>query len=284
LSPSRATTIVLEGLCFPEGPRWRDGRLYFSDQHDHRVVAMEPSGAAETIVEVPQQPSGLGWLPDGRMLVVSMLDRRVMRLEDGSLVEHADLSRFAPAPCNDMVVDAQGRAYVGHFGFDMYGGEGPKDASLLLVRPDGTVAVAAEPLQFPNGTVITPDGATLIVGESMRGRLTAFTITADGSLTDRREFAQLQGAVPDGICLDAEGAVWIACPLTGRCLRVQEGGAVLDEVKTSHEFAFACMLGGDDRRTLYICTAPTHVPSESRTQRGGRIEAVEVDVPGAGLP
>jgi sugar lactone lactonase YvrE len=284
LSPSRSTTIVLGGLCFPEGPRWHDGRLFFSDQHDHRVVAMSPDGTAETVVEVPQQPSGLGWLPDGRMLVVSMLDRRVLRLEDGRLVEHADLSAFAPAPCNDMVVDAQGRAYVGHFGFDMYGGESPKDASLLLVLPDGTVSVAAEPLQFPNGTVITPDGQTLIVGESMGGRLTAFTVGADGSLTDRREFAQLQGAVPDGICLDAEGAVWIACPITGRCLRVQDGGEILDEVKVSHEFAFACMLGGDDRRTLYICTASTHVPDECRTKRDGRIESVEVDVPGAGLP
>jgi sugar lactone lactonase YvrE len=285
LTTARTTTIVLDGLCFPEGPRWHEGRLFFSDQHDHRVVAMTPGGEAQTtVVEVPQQPSGLGWLPDGRMLVVSMLDRRVMRMEDGKLVEHADLSAFATAPCNDMVVDAQGRAYVGHFGFAMYEGEGPRDASLLLVQPDGSVSIAAEPLQFPNGTVITPDGATLIVGESMGGRLTAFTIAADGSLTDRREFAKLEGAVPDGICLDAEGAVWSACPLSGRVLRVKEGGEVLDEVKVSHDFAFACMLGGADRRTLYICTAPTHVPSECRVQRGGRIEAVEVDVPGAGLP
>jgi sugar lactone lactonase YvrE len=259
--------------------------LFFSDQHDHRVVALSPDGATETIVEVPQQPSGLGWLPDGRMLVVSMLDRRVLRREDdGQLVEHADLSSFAAAACNDMVVDAHGRAYVGHFGFDMYGGEGPKDASLLLVLPDGSVSVAAEPLQFPNGTVITPDGGTLIVGESMGGRLTAFTVAADGSLFDSRSFAQLQGAVPDGICLDAEGAVWSACPFSGRVLRVKDGGEVLDEVKVSHEFAFACMLGGADRRTLYICTAPSHIPAECRTQRGGRIETVVVDVPGAGLP
>lgn len=281
---TRTTDIVLDGLRFPEGPRWHDGRLFFSDQHDHRVVAMDPNGTAETIVDVPQQPSGLGWLPDGRMLVVSMLDRRVLRLEDGELVEHADLSAVTAAACNDMVVDARGRAYVGHFGFDMYGGEAPKDASLVLVEPDGSVRIAAEPLQFPNGTVITPDGGTLIVGESMNGRLTAFTVTADGSLTDRRLFAQLQGAVPDGICLDAEGAVWIACPFSGRCLRVRDGGEVLDEVKTSHDFAFACMLGGADRRTLYICTAPSHIPDECRQQRGGRIEAVVVDVPGAGLP
>jgi sugar lactone lactonase YvrE len=279
-----STEVVLDGLRFPEGPRWHDGRLFFSDQHDHRVVAMDSNGTAETVVEVPQQPSGLGWLPDGRMLVVSMLDRRVLRLEEGELVEHADLSAVTAAACNDMVVDAQGRAYVGHFGFDMYGGEAPKDASLVLVELDGSVRVAAEPLQFPNGTVITPDGGTLIVGESMNGRLTAFTVTADASLTDRRLFAQLQGAVPDGICLDEEGAVWIACPLSGRCLRVREGGEVLDEVKTSRDYAFACMLGGADRRTLYICTAPSHIPDECRKQRGGRIEAVVVDVPGAGLP
>jgi sugar lactone lactonase YvrE len=281
---TRSTTVVLDGLCFPEGPRWHDGRLFFSDQHDHRVVAMDPSGNTETVVEVANQPSGIGWLPEGQMLVVSMLDRRILRLDDGALVEHADLSALAPAACNDMVVDARGRAYVGHFGFDMYGGESPKDASLLLAELDGSVRVAAEPLQFPNGTVITPDGRTLIVGESMNGRLTAFTITDDGSLVDRRQFAQLPGAVPDGICLDADGAIWSACPFTGRCLRVREGGEVLDEVKTTYDSAFACMLGGDDRRTLYVCTAPGHVPEEARRARGGRIEVVEVDVPGAGLP
>ncbi len=280
----RSTNVVLDGLCFPEGPRWHDGRLFFSDQHDHRVVAMDPSGKAETIVEVPNQPSGIGWLPDGCMLVVSMLDRRVLRLEDGELVEHADLSTHAPAACNDMVVDTQGRAYVGHFGFDMYGGESPEDSSLLLVLPDGWVSVAARGLQFPNGTVITPDGTTLIVGESMNGRLTAFSIGADGALDDRRLFAQLPGAVPDGICLDAEGAIWAACPFSGRVLRMQEGGELLDEVKTTYDSAFACMLGGADRRTLYICTAPGHLPDEVRKARGGRIETVEVDVPGAGLP
>jgi sugar lactone lactonase YvrE len=278
------TTTVLDDLVFPEGPRWHDGRLFFSDQHDHRVVAMTPDGKAETIVEVEQQPSGLGWLPDGRMLVVSMLDRRVLRLEDGTLVEHADLSGLTTGACNDMVVDAHGRAYVGHFGFDMYGGADPQEASIVLVQPDGTVSVAADAMSFPNGTVITPDGGTLIVGESWRMRLTAFAIGADGSLSGRREFAKLQGAAPDGICLDAEGAVWMACPFSGRCLRIADGGEILAEVQTSAKGAFACMLGDDDRRTLYICTAPDHVPSEVRKQRGGRIESVRVDVPGAGLP
>ena len=278
------TTIVLEDLLFPEGPRWHEGRLFFSDQHDHRVVAMDPDGKAETIVEVAEQPSGLGWLPDGRMLVVSMLDRRVLRLEGDDLVEHADLSSLANGACNDMVVDGAGRAYVGNFGFDMYAGEEMQDASLILVRPDGSSSVAADSIAFPNGTVITPDGSTLIVGESYGGRLTAFAIAGDGSLGGRREFAKLHGAAPDGICLDAEGAVWVACPFTGRCLRVKDGGEVLQEVKTSYDSAFACMLGGEDRRTLYICTAADHVPAEVRKRRSGRIESIRVAVPGAGLP
>jgi sugar lactone lactonase YvrE len=279
-----APTILVDGLAFPEGPRWRDGYLFFSDQHDRRVLKMDPSGKAETLVEVPNQPSGLGWLPDGTMLIVSMLDRRVLRLEDGQLVEHADLSALAPGECNDMVVDARGRAYVGNFGFDMYGGGEARDTCVILVEPDGSARVAAEGIAFPNGTVITDDGRTLIIGESMGGRLTAFTIADDGSLTDRRLFAQLQGAIPDGICLDAEGAVWLACPATGRCLRVRDGGEVTDEIKVTNDFAYACMLGGADRRTLYMCTAPSSEPKETLAKRQGRIEAVQVEVPGAGLP
>src|SRR4051794_25621163 len=183
------TTTVLDDLVFPEGPRWHDGRLFFSDQHDHRVVAMTPDGKAETIVEVEQQPSGLGWLPDGRMLVVSMLDRRVLRLEDGALTLHADLAALAAGSCNDMVVDATGRAYVGNFGFDMYAGAKPANANLVAVEPDGSMRVAADDLAFPNGTVITPDGRTLIVGESMGARLSAFDVDAGGNLSNRREWA-----------------------------------------------------------------------------------------------
>jgi sugar lactone lactonase YvrE len=281
----RTTTVILDGLAFPEGPRWHDGRLWFSDQHDKRVVAMSADGRAETIVGVPQQASGLGWLPDGRLLVVSMLDRRLMRLEsDGSLAVHADLSTLATGACNDMVVDAQGRAYVGNFGFDMYAGENPRDTCLIMVEPGGRPHVAAEALAFPNGSVITPDGSTLLVGESMASRISAFDIRPDGTLANRRIWAQLQGVTVDGMCLDADGAVWSACPLTGRVLRVREGGEVVDEVKGTRPFAFACMLGGADRRTLYVCTAPTHVPDDARVAHGGRIEAVTVDVPGAGWP
>jgi sugar lactone lactonase YvrE len=219
------------------------------------------------------------------MLVVSMLARRVLRHEaDGSLVEHSDVSALAPGATNDMVVDASGRAYVGNFGFDMYGGEAPKSTCLIAVEPDGRASVAADDLAFPNGSVITADGRTLLVGESWGGRITAFDIAGDGSLSNRRVFATLEGATVDGMCLDAEGAIWAACPFTGRCLRIAEGGAILDEVKGTHPGAFACMLGGDDRRTLFVCTAPTHEPAQCRELRQGRIEAVAVDVPGAGRP
>ncbi len=282
---TRSTTVLLDGLAFPEGPRWHDDRLWISDQHDRRVLAMDADGKAETIAEVPQQPSGLGWLPDGRMLVVSMLDRRVLRREhDGGLAEHADLSALAPGQCNDMVVDTTGRAYVGNFGFDMYGGEQPRATCVIAVEQDGRARVAAEDLGFPNGSVITPDGRTLLVGESMNARISAFDIARDGSLSNHREWAKLEGFTVDGMCLDAEGAVWAACPFTGRCVRVLEGGAIADEVKGTHPGTFACMLGGADRRTLFLCTAPSHVPEASREAHQGRIEAVEVEVPGAGLP
>ena len=275
--------VLLDGLAFPEGPRWHDGRLWFSDMHDHRVIATDLDGDAETICEVPNQPSGLGWLPDGRLLVVSMTDRRLLRLENGTLVEHADLSGLASFHCNDMVVDAQGRAYVGNFGFDLIARADPKPAELVLVTGDGEARLAADDLSFPNGTVITPDGRTLIVGESFGRRLTAFGVAADGSLSNRRVWASLEGAVPDGICLDAEGAIWVASPISAEVLRVRSGGEVTHRVAVSTQ-AFACMLGGLGRRTLFICTAESSDPDECRAKATGRIEIVEVDVPGAGLP
>lgn len=273
---------LIDGLRFPEGPRWHEGRLWFSDMHSQQVLAVDLDGSTEVIVHVPQDPSGLGWLPDGRLLVVSMRDRRLLRLDPEGLVELADLSSLARCHCNDMVVDDHGRAYVGNFGFDLHEGEKPVSTNLLLVEPDGRTRVAAEDLNFPNGTVITPDGKTLIVGESFGARLTAFDVAADGSLSGRREWARLEGAVPDGICLDAEGAVWIASPVSGACLRVREGGEITDKIEVEHE-AFACMLGGPERRTLFICTAAASDPKETES-RTGRIERVEVNVPGAGLP
>jgi sugar lactone lactonase YvrE len=276
---------LVDGLAFPEGPRWHDGRLFFSDQHARQVLALDPAtGAVEEIVRVEEQPSGLGWAPDGTLMIVSMLDQRVLRFErGGALTEIADLSNLSIHNCNDMVVSAAGRAYVGSFGFDLDRGERPCPSNIVAVDADGTASIAADDMQFPNGSVITPDGRTLIVGETVAGRLTAFTIADDGSLTDRRVWAQLDGALPDGICLDAEVAVWLACPLSRRCLRVQEGGTVLAEIPTE-QGAFACMLGGDDRRTLFVCTSEMALNTETVSTRPGRIRAIDVDVPGAGLP
>jgi sugar lactone lactonase YvrE len=277
---------LVDGLRFPEGPRWRHGALWCSDMHDRRVLRIDETGATTTVVEVPGQPSGLGWLPDGTLVVVSMLDRRVLRVGDaGALELHADLAPLTPWTCNDMVVDAHGRAYVGNFGFDLYAGAPPRATNLLAVDPGGRAWEAADALEFPNGCVVTPDGSTLIVGESWGARLTAFSIAPDGTLYDRRVFADLRplGAMADGICLDAEGAVWVACPLSSRCVRVAEGGTLLDEVATGR-LTFACTLGGADGRTLFVCTASTHEPDRTATARDGRIEAVHVEVPGAGSP
>ncbi|MDJ0865009.1 MAG: SMP-30/gluconolactonase/LRE family protein [Myxococcota bacterium] len=277
-----APRTLLDGLRFPEGPRWHDGRLWFSDMHAGRVLAVDLDGRAETMAEVAGEPSGLGWLPDGRLLVVSMRDRRLLRQDPDGLHELADLSDVATCFCNDMVVDARGRAYVGNFGFDLHGGAAPCTADLALVHPDGRVEVAARELSFPNGSVITPDGRTLIVGESFAARLTAFDVADDGGLSNRRVWARLEGALPDGICLDADGAVWLASPISAEVLRVREGGEVTHRVPVATQ-AFACMLGGPERRTLFICTAAESDPAKT-TDRQGRIELLEVETPGAGLP
>jgi len=283
---SREPEVLLDGLAFPEGPRWRDGKLWFSDMHRDVVMSVDLDGRSECVVEVPEQPSGLGWLPDGRLLVVSMKDRRLLRLDEEGLVAVADLSEHATWHCNDMVVDEAGRAYVGNFGSEIHGGEGgaPRPAALLRVDPDGEIHVVARDLRFPNGTVITPDGRTLIVGETFAARLTAFSVDpSTGDLFDRREWAPIAGAVPDGICLDAEGAVWLASPVSRECQRVAEGGEVLDRVKVETQ-AFACMLGGEDGRTLFVCTAAHSDPVRCRSAATGRIEVSRVDVPHAGLP
>ena len=277
-------TMVLGGLAFPEGPRWRDGRLWFSDMHAHEVIAMTPEGARETVFTHEGPVSGLGWLPDGRMLVVSMEDRKLLRIEaDGKVAVHADLGGVATGHCNDMVVDAKGRAYVGNFGFVFPGGE-QKPAKMARVDPDGRVVEAAGDLVFPNGTMITPDGKTLIVGETFGARMTAFDVADDGALSNRRVWAQLpERAVPDGACLDAEGAVWVASPTTNDVIRLKEGGEVLDRI-TADQGCFACMLGDEDRRTLYVLTAAGAGAEDAKRLRGGRIETARVAVPGAGLP
>jgi sugar lactone lactonase YvrE len=282
MSPS--PTTLLDGLSFGEGPRWHDGKLWFSDMHAQSVMTVDLDGRSEAVVSVPNDPSGLGWLPDGRLLVVSMRDRRLLRLEDdGTLCQVADISALASHHCNDMVVDEAGRAYIGNFGFDLHNQAQPGPAEIVLVEPDGGARIVANGLSFPNGAVITPDGSTLIVGETFGACLTAFSIDADGSLCGRREWARLEKEVPDGICLDVEGGIWVASPVSGEVLRVREGGDVTDRIAVDHQ-AFACMLGGPERRHLFICTAKSSEPEACRKERSGRIEVIEVSVAGAGLP
>jgi sugar lactone lactonase YvrE len=279
----RTLKVLIDGLAFPEGPRWHDGKFVFSDMHAHQVLAVDLAGKREVVCEVPQRPSGLGWLPDGRMLVVSMVDRKLMRLDRDGLKPVADMTQLAPFDCNDMVVDARGRAYVGNFGFDLHKNETPRTTTLVMAEPDGAARVVADDLMFPNGMVITPDGNTLVVGESFGRRLTAFDIGADGSLTNRRVWAELGNNVPDGICLDAENAIWVACPTASEVIRVKQGGEVTERIKVETD-AFACMLGGPDGRTLFVATSPGSDPEKSRADRRGRIETTHVEVPRAGLP
>jgi sugar lactone lactonase YvrE len=274
---------LVDGLTFPEAPRWRDGRLWFSDFYTRRVLAVDTAGRLETIATVPQRPSGLGWTPDGALLVVSMLDRRLLRFDGTGAHVAAELGELATGPCNDMVVDAAGRAYVGNFGFDRHRGESPRTTCLMRVDPDGSVVRAADDLLFPNGAVITPDGRTLVVAETFASRLTAFDVATDGTLSNRRLFARIEGCFPDGICLDAERAVWVADARGNRVIRVHADGRVDRTIVTGARAAFACMLGGPDRRTLFVCTNTGSGPAMA-DKTDGRIETFPVDVPGAGWP
>ena len=277
------TCLLVGGLMFPEGPRWHDGKLWFSDMNAGKVMCVELMGNLELIAEVPGSPSGLGWLPDGRLLIVSMLDRRLLRLESDGLHEVANLREMASYHCNDMVVDQHGRAYIGNFGFDLGTGEPPKPAEIILVEPDGKARVVADELLFPNGTVITPDHKTLIVAETYGACLTAFDIEPDGSLTHRRVWASMVNEAPDGICLDEEGGIWVASPVGSEVIRVKEGGEVTHRIQ-ARATTYACMLGGEEGRTLFILTSEPPDPFEDRHGPGGSIEIVEVEIPGAGKP
>ncbi|MAL97058.1 MAG: gluconolactonase [Alteromonadaceae bacterium] len=286
---------------FFEGPRWHDGRWWASDFYSHTVWAITTDGSAERILTVNEQPSGLGWMPDGSLLVVSMRDHKLLRRwPDGRIETHADLSAHATGWANDMVVDSQGRAWVGNFGCDLAGRDALRPAALVRVDPDGTAVVAAEDLYFPNGSVITPDGGTLIVGETFGNCLTAFTIERDGRLTDRRpwatfgqrpapgpraEMVQQIKVAPDGCCLDAEGFIWVADAVGQRCIRVAPGGGIVDEVKAPQgQGIFACMLGGDDGRTLLLCCAPDSSPRRRSAAAEAELLTCEVEVPHAGRP
>jgi sugar lactone lactonase YvrE len=275
--------LLIDGLGFAEGLRWRDGRLWFSDFVCNHVASVGTDGHLRVEVQLEERPSGLGWLPDGRLLIVAMHSKAVLRREaDGTLVPHADLAHVAGSDCNDMVVAADGTAYVGNFGSDLLAGEPIRPADLAMVRPDGSVAVAATGLVFPNGSVITPDGRTLIVGESLARRYRAFTIQRDGTLTDSRIWAELGDRSPDGCSLDEEGAIWFANASKGEVARVNEGGLITDVIDTP-DTAYACALGGDDGRTLFIATSPS-VPLRGLPAGGGRIWTARVQSGHAGLP
>jgi sugar lactone lactonase YvrE len=281
---AREWTPVLTGLAFAEAPRWHDGALFVSDIFGGQVWRVEPGGTPAVIHEVPDRPSGTGWLPDGRMVVVSMRDRRLLVADGSGLEELADLSALVGGDCNDMVVDARGRSYVGNFGYDLVAGAERRPTGLVLVDEHGQARVVADGLWFPNGMAVTADGGTLLVAETRGNCVTAFGITTDGSLRDRRTFASFSEAGPDGICLDAEGALWVASPSTGEVFRVVDGGEVTATLDPPQGTAQACMLGGSDGRSLFVCSTPTHDRDEALERRVGRVDMVTVAVPRSGLP
>lgn len=291
----RNITTVVSGLSFTECPRWHGGRLWFSDFYTQQVYSIKSDGSDLKVeLSVPAQPSGLGWLPDGRLLVVSMRDRKIMRREgNGELVVHADIAAHVTGHPNDMIVDRHGRAYVGNFGFDLMGGGAIAPTVLLRVDMDGSVHTAADEMWFPNGMVITSSN-TLVVNETLGNRMSAFDIAADGNLINRRTFAKFgelpdfvdvgtalqQGQIavaPDGNCIDAEDAVWIADAIGGRVMRVREGGEVTDEIRPGTG-VFACGLGGESGRTLYMCCAPDFYEHARSVVREGEIRATEVGI------
>ena len=293
-------TLLSDGAFF-ESPRWHDGRWWVSDFYRHLVLTVTEDGEPGEVLTVENQPSGIGWMPDGSLLVVSMRDHKILRWsEQNGVSEHADVSEFCGGHLNDMVVDQNGRAYVGNFGFDLMGGADPEDANLIRVDPDGTAQVAAEDMFFPNGSVITPDGRTLIVGETAAARYTAFTIQPDGALTDRRiwaqvapvpEFSTLEQTLgqlkfgPDGCGLDAENHIWCADEVGARCVRLKEGGEIVDEIKAPEGLnIFACMLGGADGTTLLMCAAPDFLEHNREAAHEAVLLTTRVDVPHAGLP
>jgi sugar lactone lactonase YvrE len=246
------------------------------------VLAVDLDGTREVVARVPSL--GLGFLPDERLLIVSMRDGLLLRREpDGSLVTHAELTTLSRRPWNDLVVDGRGNAYVNNIGFDFPGGEFTPAGIIAKVTPDGAVQQVASGLAFPNGMAVTPDNSTLIVAESYGDRLTAFDIGADGSLSRQRVWATLGGAHPDGICLDAEGAVWYADVPAKRCVRVREGGEELRTVNADRG-CFACALGGTERRTLFVVAAEFPLAASGAGSRTGQVLTVEAPAPGAGWP
>lgn len=279
--------VLATGFAYAEDPRWHDGRLYFSDMYGGKVHSVTPSGVVQTVLDLGDgTPSGLGFMPNGDLLVVSMFARVLLRLGGSGATEHADLSPLALHSINDMVVDRAGRAYVGQSGFDYWAGEAPRPAPLIGVDPNGTIFVAAPDLLVGNGVVTTDDGRTLIVAETLGHRISAFDVDGAGRLSNRRVFAELpDGHMPDGICLDSQGGVWAACPSGLGVVRLEDGGRITHTVTLPEPHrAYACMLGGADRRTLFICTSETSDRRDAPRMRSSRILTIPVGFTGAGLP
>lgn len=300
----REPTKLLGGGTFFESPRWREGRWWVSDfyRDGGRILTVDPGGAIER--EIPlEQPSGLGWLPDGDLLAVSMTGHRLWRIgASGEPEEYADLSEFSRGEANDMCVDSQGRAYVDSFGYDLYAGEQARGATLMRVDPDGSVVAVAEDLHFPNSIIIPPPGDTLIVAETIAARLTAFDIAADGSLSNRRVYAQIAptppleeidaeytkvGYGPDGCTLDAEGCIWAGNSLDTKISRIAPGGEILETIQAPEDghVIYATQLGGADGRTLLLCVAPDWRLGMGNDEPRASLYTVEVEVPHhGGLP
>ena len=275
-------TTLLEGRAFLEGPRWHDGALWVSDMHAQEVLRVALDGSVQVVARVEGDPSGLGFLPDGTLLIVSMRDRHLLHLEDGKPPQlFADCSGVAPFEINDLVVDRAGHAFISQFGFDFHAGAKYRSAPLLRVDPDGSVHEATAGLRMANGLVVTRDGSTLVVAESTGKDLVAFDLAADATLSNRRVWAELP-EYPDGICIDGEDGVWIASPVGDRCVRVVEAGAVTDVLDFPGRHTIACAIGGGDGHTLFVCTSSTHgQPDLSRAERSARLETVRVGVPAA---
>ena len=276
--------ILMTGLAFGESPRWHDDRLWFSDWGAQEVIAVDLKGKSEVITRIQSFPFCIDFLPDGRLLVVSARDQLLLRMEpDGSLVTHANLTSLSDHPWNEIVVDGRGNAYLNNIGFNFPGGEFATGI-ITLVTPDGSTRQVADGVAFPNGMVVTPDNATLILAESYGKRLTAFDIAADGGLSNRRVWADLGDGVPDGICLDAENAIWYGDVPNKRCVRVREGGEVLQTIDLDRG-CFACALGGADKRTLFlVATEWSGTTSMAGGARTGQVLVVEAPAPGVGWP
>lgn len=288
IATSTEAQVLIDGLAFGESPRWHEGRLWVADWGAQQVVAVDLEGKREVIARVgfPSFPMCMDWLPDGRLLVVSAREGHLLSLEqDGTLLTHADLSGLSEKghPWNEIVVDGRGNVYLNNQGFDFPGGEFAP-GTIALLEANGSAREVAEGIAFPNGMAVSPDNSTLIVAESYGKRLTAFEIAADGGLSHRRVWADLDSGVPDGICMDAEGAIWYGDVPNKRCVRVRDGGEVLQTIELDRG-CFACMLGGRDRRTLFMVVTEwrgtEHMNDGSRT---GEVLTVEVPTPGAGWP